>query len=96
MRKISDKILDNIKTYILCSATFFFRKSCRLWDHVAKNSRAAEARDDNTTHAPCTLAILGYKHTLKIRITYCVSTATMVARTRLYVTLHVYCLACFL
>jgi len=35
-----------------------------------------------------------YKHTLRICNTYCFSTATMVARTRLNVGLHVHCLSC--
>jgi len=26
------KVVEEIKTHILCSVTFFFRKSCRLWD----------------------------------------------------------------
>jgi len=28
--------VEEIKTHILCSVTFFFRKSCRLWDNVEK------------------------------------------------------------
>jgi hypothetical protein len=34
----------------------------------------------------------GYKHTLRICINFCFYTATMVARTRLDVTLYVHCL----
>ena len=30
------KVVEKIKTHILCSVTFF-RKSCRLWDNVEKN-----------------------------------------------------------
>ena len=30
------KVVEKIKTYILCSVNFFFRKSCRLWDNVEK------------------------------------------------------------
>jgi len=29
------KVVEKIKTHILCSVTFF-RKSCRLWDNVEK------------------------------------------------------------
>jgi len=30
------KSVEKIKTRILCSVTFFFRKSCRLWGNVGK------------------------------------------------------------
>jgi len=33
----------NIKLHILCSVTFFFRKSCRLWDNVEKYCTAGQA-----------------------------------------------------
>jgi len=46
-------------------------------------------------HALCMMNILGYKHTLRICDTYCFSTATMVARTSLKVTLYVHFLSCF-
>jgi len=35
-----------------------------------------------------------YRYTLKFFNTYCFSTATVVARTRLSVTLYVHCLSC--
>ena len=50
--------------------------------------KAGQATDDNTTHAYCMLDTQGYKHTLGIRNTYCLSTAPMVVRT-LYVHLSV-------
>ena len=40
------------------------------------------------------LDIQGYKYTLRVLNAYCFSTATMVERTRLNVTLHVHCLSC--
>jgi hypothetical protein len=49
---------------------------------------AGQATDDNTAQAHCMLDTYGYKHTLRICNTSCLSTGTMVARTRLYVTLH--------
>ena len=83
-------VLEKIKTHILCSITFFifFRKSCRLWDNVEKYCRAEQATDYNTAHAHSILDIWGYKHKLRISNTYCFSTATMVARMRLNVTLY--------
>jgi hypothetical protein len=41
--------VEQIKTHILCSVTFF-RKSCRLWDNVEKYTAAIEAAD-NMAHA---------------------------------------------
>jgi hypothetical protein len=40
------KVVDKIKTHILCSI-MFFRKSCRLWDNVGKYGTARQATDDN-------------------------------------------------
>ena len=48
------KVVEKIKTHILCSVTFFFfRKSCRLWDNVEKYGRAGQATYDNKAHAHC-------------------------------------------
>jgi len=33
MRNVSDKVVENIKTHILCSITFI-QKSCRLCDNL--------------------------------------------------------------
>jgi hypothetical protein len=38
MRNISEKVVEKIKTHILCSI-IFFRKSCPLWDNVEKYGR---------------------------------------------------------
>jgi hypothetical protein len=40
------KVVEKIKTHILCSI-MFFQKSCRLWDNVEKYGRARQATDDN-------------------------------------------------
>ena len=39
------KVLEKIKTHILCSITVF-RKSCRLWDNVEKYGGARKDADD--------------------------------------------------
>jgi hypothetical protein len=57
------KVVEGIKTHILCSVTFF-RKSCRSWDNVEKYCRAGQATDDNMAHAHCMLDTWGYNHTL--------------------------------
>jgi hypothetical protein len=40
-------VVEKIKTRILCSITFFFRKSCRVWNNVEKYGIARQATDDN-------------------------------------------------
>jgi len=44
-------VVEKIETYILCSTTFFPRKSCRLWDNVEKYCRVGQATDENMAHA---------------------------------------------
>ena len=46
------KVVEKIKTHILCSVTFF-RKSYRLWDNVEKYCTAGQATDGNMAHAHC-------------------------------------------
>ena len=53
--------------------------------------RAVQATDGSMAHAPCMLDTQGYKCTLTVFNTHCFSTASVVARTRLNVTLYVYC-----
>ena len=52
------KVVEKIKTHILCSVIcfiFFFPKLCRLWDNVEKYGTAGQATYDNMAHAHCTL-----------------------------------------
>jgi len=64
-----------------------------MWE---KYCTAGYAADGNMTHALSTLGNRGYKHTLRIYITYNTSTTTMVARTRLNVTSYVNYLPCYI
>jgi hypothetical protein len=48
------KVAEEIKTHILFS-TFFFRKSCHLYDNVEKYCTVGQATDDKTEHAYCML-----------------------------------------
>jgi len=44
------QVVEKIKTHILCSvASFFFRKSCRLWDNVEKYGTDRQTTYDNIT-----------------------------------------------
>ena len=43
---LQTKVVEKIKTHILCSITFS-RKSRRLWDNVEKHDRVGQATDGN-------------------------------------------------
>ena len=62
-----------------------------VWDNVQKYCTAWQATDDNMAHAHSMLDTLGYKQTIQICNTYCISTGTVVARTHLSVSLCVHC-----
>jgi hypothetical protein len=51
------KVVEKIKTLILCSGTFFFRRILPFMRKFGKKKcgKAREASDDNTTHALCVL-----------------------------------------
>ena len=49
------KVVEKLKTHILCSVTFISRKLCRLWDNVEKFCRAGQGTDGNMAHAHCML-----------------------------------------
>ena len=87
------KVVAKIKTNILCSGTFFFRKSCRVVENVENCGTAGETTDNQMAHANCMLGTQGYKYTHRLCNTHCYSTAITVTRTLLNVTLYIACLA---
>jgi hypothetical protein len=81
------KVVEKIKTHILCSITFF-RKSCRLWDNVEKYGTARQATDENIIRRMLFVCRIN-KARIQILImfnTYCFSTATIVTRKPVNVT----------
>jgi hypothetical protein len=70
------------------------KKKRAVYGIMWRNITARQAADDNMAHAHCMLDTEGYKHTLRICNTYCLSTSTVVARTPVNVTLHVQRLSC--
>jgi len=74
--------------HTFCVQWLFFRKSCHLWNNVEKYCRAWQATDDNMAHVHCML-----DNTLTICNVHCFAPATLVARTRLSVTLYVHFLS---
>jgi hypothetical protein len=91
------EVLETIKTHVLCSLQFSFSfENCAVHEIMWKKyCRAGEATDDNMIHAHYMLDNSGYTrarahartHALRISNTYCFSTVTMDARTRLIVML---------
>ena len=59
MRNILAKVVEKIKTHILCSVTFS-RKSCRLGDNVEICGGASGATNDG--HTSCVLDQQDYMH----------------------------------
>ena len=49
------KFVQKILTHVVGSMTFFFFKSCHLWDNIEKYSWARQAADENMIHADCML-----------------------------------------
>ena len=92
---LQTNVLEKIKTHILCSITSF-RKPCSLWDNVEKYGRARQATEDNIMRRMRIerwITKATYTH-WELCNTYCFSTATMVARTRLNVIFTLCCLCC--
>jgi len=48
------KVVEKLKTHILCSVTFS-RNYCCLWDNVEKRCRVEQSTDNNKAHAHCML-----------------------------------------
>jgi len=84
------KVVEKIKTHSLCLVAVFW-KSCRLWYNLEKKD--IEGGGYRWHHGACAFNS-GYIrlqiHALKLCNTHCFSTATMVARSHLIVTLYVH------
>ena len=87
----------SIFIFLLLFLFFYFLKSCPLWDNVKKKKKycwSGQVTDENIMwHVHCMFDTYGYKCTLRICNTYCFSTATLVARTYINVTLYIHCLS---
>jgi hypothetical protein len=80
------KIVEKIKTHILCSKTFFSENHA-VYKIMWRNIVASDRRKCKACW------ITKVTDTLRICITSCFSTATIDARTRLNDSLHVHCLS---
>jgi hypothetical protein len=72
-----------------------FRKSCRLWENV-KNIVEWSRPQRTIWRMRIACWIRLQIHTVKLCNIHCFYTASMVARTRLIVTLYVHCLSCLI
>jgi hypothetical protein len=86
MRNVSDKVCSKNQITHFRSITFFFRKSCLLWDNVEKYCRAKHVT--NIIRRDSLVCwIRRHKHTTaSLFNNYCFSTAIMAERTRLNIT----------
>ena len=89
------KVVEEIKTHFMFN-NFFPRKSCRLWDNVEKHGTARRATDDSITRRMRFACwITKATDTQSEYAIHCFSTATMVTRKLLNVTLHIECPSCY-
>jgi len=92
MRNVTRKSCGENKAHFMYNNSFFFRKSCRLWDNVEKYGTDREATDDIMRRicAACWITKVIDRHTQRKRNPYCLCKATMDKRTRL-LPVYVYC-----
>jgi hypothetical protein len=79
------KFVQKIKTRILCSLTFFFRKSCRSLHNVEEFGTARQATDDNTIQSMRTACCI--TKATDAQLEYSFLTATVVTWERFNITL---------
>jgi hypothetical protein len=86
------KVAEKIKTHFTFNN--FFWKSCRLWDYVEKYGRARQETNEQYGARALHAGYLSLQTHTQNSNNYGFSTATMVTRTRLNVTLRVHSLSC--
>jgi len=89
------KVVEKIKTHILCSVFFFFEN--RVVYEITWKNLIERGRPQMTIWRLCIACWIPKAtntHTHWSCNTLCFSTATMVTRTRLNVTFYVHCLSC--
>jgi hypothetical protein len=87
------KVIEKIKTYFI-SNNFFSPESWHLWDNVEKYFRAGQATGDIIRRMRLACWINKTTNTYRMCNTYWFSTAKMVTRTPVSITLYVQCLSC--
>ena len=85
------KVVDKIENYISCPNTFYFvnRAVCEImWKNAVERGRPLMTIW--RMHIACLVPKATETHS-EYECTYCFSTATIVARMRVYVALYVHC-----
>ena len=96
MINVADKVVQKIKTHILCPLTFFFanRAVCEImWENAVEDSKPQMAIW--RMHTAGCIPKATNTHTHSQYVTYCFSPITTVARTRLNVRSYVHWLSCY-
>jgi len=96
MRNVSDKSCKENQN-ILSSVTFFFSKTRAVYEIMWKNivERGRPQMKIWQKCIACRIPKATNTHKLMLSNNHCLSTATIIARTRLSVTLHVHCPSCY-
>jgi hypothetical protein len=97
MRNVLDKSVEELEIHILCSIFFFENRAFYqiMWKNYLGPGRPQITIGRMRIACWILKATNTHTHIHKLCNTYYISTATMVARARLYVTMHVHCLSCF-
>jgi hypothetical protein len=93
MRNFSDKFVEKIKTHILCAIIFFFENRA-VYEIMWKNAVKPDRPQMIIRRMCIACSIINAPETLRASNNFYVSTAKMVARTRLNVTLSLQSLPC--
>ena len=91
------KVVENIKTHNLCLMPLFFENHVvyeTMWKNIVERGRPQITIWRMRIACWIPKATHTHTHTLGMRNTHCFSTATIVTRTRLSVTLYAHCLFC--
>jgi len=92
--KFQTEVVEKIKTFYVQYRVFFFFLNHAVYEIMWKNIVGPDRLHMPVWHMRislhCMLDTSVYKHTLRIHNTYCFSTATVVARTHLNITLHIH------
>jgi len=93
---VQAKVAQKFKTSILCSINIFFFENRVVYQIMWKNTETRDSPQMTILHMciACWTPMATDTHTEYVCINYCFSTAAMVTRTRLIVTLYVHWLYC--